>query len=70
MRTTIDIDDDLMQQAMRSSGLRTNRAVIEEALRLLIRTHGQATMRRLRGKVSWEGNLESSRLGRVTKSDG
>ena len=67
MRTNIDIDDDLMRQAMRSSGARTKRAVVEEALRLLIRTHGQASMRRLRGKVSWEGDLESSRLGRVTK---
>lgn len=67
VRTNIDIDDDLVRQAMRSSGARTKRAVVEEALRLLIRTHGQATMRRLRGKVSWEGELESSRLGRLTK---
>ena len=67
MRTNIDIDDDLMRRAMRSSGERTKRAVVEEALRLLIRTHGQCSMRRLRGKVSWEGDLESSRLGRVTK---
>ena len=55
------------RQAMRSSGARTKRAVVEEALRLLIRTHSQASMRRLRGKVSWEGELESSRLGRLTK---
>jgi Arc/MetJ family transcription regulator len=64
MRTNIDIDDDLIRQAMRSSGARTKRAVVEEALRLLIRTHGQRSMRRLRGKVAWEGNLEKSRLGR------
>jgi Arc/MetJ family transcription regulator len=67
MRTNIDIDDDLMRQAMRSSGARTKRAVVEEGLRLLIRTRGQASIRRLRGKVKWEGDLERSRLGRVAK---
>jgi len=67
MRTNIDIDDDLMRQAMRSSGARTKRAVVEEGLRLLIQTRGQASMRRLRGKVKWEGNLERSRLGRLAK---
>ena len=67
MRTNIDIDDDLMHQAMRSSGARTKRAVVEEGLRLLIRTRGQLSVRRLRGKVAWDGDLESSRLGRVAK---
>lgn len=67
MRTNIDIDDDLMRQAMRSSGARTKRAVVEEGLRLLIRTRGQASIRRLRGKVAWQGDLETSRLGRVAK---
>ena len=67
MRTNIDIDDELMRQAMRSSGARTKRAVVEEGLRLLIQTRGQASMRRLRGKVKWEGDLERSRVGRVAK---
>jgi Arc/MetJ family transcription regulator len=49
MRTNIDIDDHLMRQAMRSSGARTKRAVVEEGLRLLIRTRNQRTVRRLRG---------------------
>ena len=67
MRTNIDIDDELMRQAMRSSGARTKRAVVEEGLRLLIRTRDQASVRRLRGKVAWQGDLETSRLGRVAK---
>jgi Arc/MetJ family transcription regulator len=67
VRTNIDIDDDLMRQAMRTSGARTKRAVVEEGLRLLIQTRGQASMRRLRGKVKWEGDLERSRVGRVAK---
>jgi Arc/MetJ family transcription regulator len=65
MRTNIEIDDQLMQQAMRSSDARTKRAVVEEALRLLIDTRGQAGIRRLRGKVSWQGNLDVSRLDRA-----
>ena len=67
MRTNIDIDDHLMRQAMRSSGARTKRAVVEEGLRLLIQTRGQRSIRQLRGKVAWTGNLASSRLGRVAK---
>ncbi len=58
MRTNIDIDDRLMRQAMRSSGAPTKRAVVEEALRLLIQTKGQSSIRRLRGKVAWEGELK------------
>lgn len=67
MRTNIDIDDRLMRQAMRSSGARTKRAVVEEGLRLLIRTKAQGRIRRLRGKVAWEGDLNASRLARVAK---
>jgi Arc/MetJ family transcription regulator len=67
MRTNIEIDDLLMRQAMRGSAARTKRAVVEEALRLLIQTRRQASVRRLRGKVAWQGDLETSRLERVGK---
>ncbi len=67
MRTNIDIDDRLMRQALRISGARTKRAVVEEALRLLIRTRGQRGIRRLRGKVSWEGDLAASRASRTER---
>ena len=67
MRTNIDIDDRLILQAMRSSGARTKRAAVEEGLRLLIQTRSQKSVRRLRGKVAWEGDLEASRVGRVAK---
>lgn len=65
MRTNIDIDDELMRQAMRRSGARTKKAAVEAGLRLLVKTHAQTAIRRLRGKVRWEGNLDESRLGRV-----
>ena len=67
MRTNIDIDDHLMRDAMRTSGARTKRAVVEEALRLLVRTREQGAIRRLRGKVAWEGALHVSRLDRMAK---
>ena len=66
MRTNIDIDDDLMREAMRASGEPTKRAVVEHALRLLVQTRGQARMRRLRGKVTWRGDLNESRRARGT----
>jgi Arc/MetJ family transcription regulator len=65
MRTTIDIGDALMRKAMRLGGLTTKKAVVEAALLLLIQTHSQAGIRRLRGKVKWEGNLDHSRRGRA-----
>jgi Arc/MetJ family transcription regulator len=67
MRTNIDIDDRLMRRAMRSSGARTKRAAVEAGLRLLIQTRGQASIRRLRGKVAWQGNLSASRMERAAK---
>lgn len=67
MRTNIDIDDRLMRQAMRSSRSRTKRAAVEEGLRLLIQTRAQASIRRLRGKIRWHGDLHKSRLGRFVE---
>jgi Arc/MetJ family transcription regulator len=64
MRTNIDIDDRLMRKAMRSSGARTKRATVEAGLRLLVEVRRQAGIRRLRGKVQWDGDLDRSRLGR------
>ena len=67
MRTNIEIDDRLMRQAMRSTGARTKRAAVEQGLRLLIQTKGQASLRQLRGKVAWQGDVNASRLERVAK---
>lgn len=64
MRTNIDIDDRLMRTAMRRSGAITKKAAVEAGLRLLARTHAQGSIRRLRGKVQWQGNLAESRKGR------
>ena len=68
MRTNIEIDDQLVRQAMRSSGVRTKKAAVEAGLQLLVKTHSQSAIRKLRGKVKWEGDLNQSRQGRVRES--
>lgn len=64
MRTNIDIDDELMREALEATGARTKRAAVEDGLRLLIQTRRQAGLRRLRGKIAWEGDLHKSRQTR------
>jgi Arc/MetJ family transcription regulator len=65
MRSTIVIDDELMQKALAATGLCTKKAVIEEALRLLVRLKGQERLKDLRGKLkSWEGSIDEMRRDR------
>ena len=61
MRINIEIDDRLMREAMRFSGKRTKRETVEEGLRLLIQVKGQIGIRRLRGKVHFNRDLEEAR---------
>jgi Arc/MetJ family transcription regulator len=61
MRTNIEIDDELIGKAMSLSGLTTKRETVEEALRLLVRLKSQEAIRRYRGKLAWEGDLEAMR---------
>ena len=68
MRTNIDIDDGLMREAMRASGAATKKAAVEAGLRLLVQTLSQSAVRKLQGKVPWDGNLNQSRLGRIRES--
>jgi Arc/MetJ family transcription regulator len=67
MRTNIDIDENLIRRAMQASGERTKRAAVDRALRLLVRTHAQAGIRRLRGKIRWRGDVNESRLSRALR---
>jgi Arc/MetJ family transcription regulator len=64
MRTNIDIDDALMAQAQRASGLTTKKQTVEEALRLMIRLRRQKDVAAAFGKYRWRGNLAASRRGR------
>ncbi len=64
MRTNIVIDDDLMSQTLRATGLKTNREVVELGLRTLLRLRKQARIRKFRGKLAWEGDLAAMRTDR------
>jgi Arc/MetJ family transcription regulator len=61
MRTNIEIDDDLMDEALKVSGLATKREVVEAGLRLLVQIKQQQRIRRYRGKLRWEGDLDGMR---------
>ncbi|MFP4485157.1 MAG: type II toxin-antitoxin system VapB family antitoxin [Spirochaetaceae bacterium] len=64
MRTNIVIDDGLMAEAMKASGKRTKRETVEEGLRLLIHVRRQEAVRRFRGELKWEGDLDRMRRDR------
>jgi Arc/MetJ family transcription regulator len=64
MRTNIVIDDDLMRAALRATGLKTKREVVELGLRTLLQLHRQARVRKYRGKLMWEGDLDAMRTDR------
>ncbi len=64
MRTNVVIDDDLMAEALKVSGLKTKRAVIEAGLQMLVQLKQQESVKSLRGKLQWEGDLNSLRENR------
>ena len=69
MRTNIVIDEVLIKEAQKLTALPTKKAVVDEALRTLIRLKKQETVLTLRGKIRWQGNLDPMRTGRYRASD-
>jgi len=64
VRTNIVIDDKLMRDTLRATGLKTKREAVELGLQTLLRLRKQAAIRRLRGKLLWQGDPEAMRTGR------
>ncbi len=64
MRTNIVIDDDLMNDAMRLTGVTTKREAVELGLKTLIRLKKQESIKKFRGKLKWEGDLDDMRKNR------
>lgn len=64
MRTNIVIDDKLMQETLRATGLKTKREAVELGLRTVLRLRKQEGIRRFRGKLNWQGNLDAMRTDR------
>lgn len=65
MRTNIEIDDRLMNEVIRLTGLRTKREAVDFALREVVARHEQLGVLKLRGRIQWEGNLDQTRRGRI-----
>jgi len=61
MRTNIVIDDKLMRETLRATGLKTKREAVDQALRTLLRLKRQAKIRQFRGKLEWRGDLNAMR---------
>ncbi|MDD5452317.1 MAG: type II toxin-antitoxin system VapB family antitoxin [Thermodesulfobacteriota bacterium] len=62
MRTNVVLDDDLMESALKVSGLKTKKDAIEEGLKLLVQLKGQKKIKGFRGKLKWTGSLDAMRL--------
>jgi Arc/MetJ family transcription regulator len=61
MRTNIVIDDKLMEDTLRITGLKTKREAVELGLRTLLKLQKQEEIRRFRGKLNWQGDLDAMR---------
>lgn len=61
MRTNIMIDDKLMASTLRATGLKTKREAVELGLRTLLRLRQQEEIKRFRGKLDWQGDLDAMR---------
>jgi len=61
MRTNIVIDDALMDEALKATGVKTKREAVELGLRTLLRLRAQDEIRQWRGGLAWEGDLEAMR---------
>jgi len=61
MRTNIVIDDSLMSDALKFSGLQTKREAVEAGLKVLIKLKKQESIKKFRGKLQWEGDLDEMR---------
>ena len=61
MRTNIVIDDKLMNDTLKATGLKTKREAVELGLKTLLRLNKQQELKRLRGRVQWVGDIEKMR---------
>jgi Arc/MetJ family transcription regulator len=61
MRTNIVIDDKLMKDTLRATGLRTKREAVELGLRTLLRLRQQDEIRKFRARLNWQGDLDAMR---------
>ena len=63
-RTNIVIDEELVEAGLKATGLKTRKALVDFALRDLLRRENQGKILGLKGKIHWEGDLSSMRRRR------
>lgn len=63
MKTTVSIDDQLLNQALEATGLATQEEVVVLGLQTLIKLKQQSQIKQFKGKLRWEGDLDEMRLG-------
>jgi Arc/MetJ family transcription regulator len=63
-RTNIVIDEKLVEAGLKATGLKTRRALVDYALRDLLRRESQKRILDLKGRIHWEGDLSSMRKAR------
>ncbi len=61
MRTNIVIDDKLMNDTLKLTGIKTKREAVELGLKTLLRLRQQEQIKRFRGKLDWQGDLNAMR---------
>lgn len=64
-RTNIVLDEKLVREGLKTTGLKTRRALVDHALKELVRRERQMGLRALKGKVAWEGDLQAMRKTRT-----
>ena len=63
-RTNIILDEKLVNNCLKATGIKTQKALIDHALRELLRHENQTKLFELKGKINWNGNLDEWRTGR------
>jgi Arc/MetJ family transcription regulator len=66
-RTNIVIDEKLVEAGLKATGLKTQRELVDYALRELLRLEAQKEILKLKGRIHWEGDLSEMRRGRLSK---
>ena len=61
MRTNIIIDDELMTDVLKLTGIKSKREAVEQGLRILLALKQQEKIKQFKGALQWEGNLEQMR---------
>ena len=63
-RTNVVLDEKLVEDCQNATGIKTKKALIDYALRELLRHRDQGKILKLKGRIKWEGNLDEWRKSR------